>query len=232
RQLRRVHDIAERFAHLLAARRDEAMHQYGRWQRNPRREQHSRPVDRMEADDILAEHMCPVGILLPIMLIERAVVAIAQRRDVVAERIVPDVDHLRGVAGNRDAPAVGALARPRDAEILQAAPDEAEYLVLACLRDDSQRIRGDQRLQLLGVAREAEEVVLLLHYLWRDVVNRAEAIYQLILAVEQLAADAVQPTIVALVDVAVARARLPQLVDAGHVARIGAGADEVVERGF
>ncbi len=36
--------------------------------------------------------------------------------------------------------------------------------------------------------------------------------------------------IVALVDIAVARACLPQFVDAGCVAWIGAGADEVVER--
>src|SRR5690242_785572 len=115
--------------------------------------------------------MQPLGILLPVALVERAIVGVAQRRDVVAQRVIPDVDHLRWIARYGDAPAVGALAGARDAEILQAAPDEAERLVLARLRHDAQRVRRDQLLQLVGVTREAEEIVLLLDLLRRNTVN-------------------------------------------------------------
>ncbi len=88
----------------------------------------------------------------------------------------------------------------------------------------------DQLTQLVGVAREAEEVVLLLDQLWSGQMLRTEAVDQFIFGVELLAADAVQALVGARVDVAVAVARLPELGDALQVARLDAGADEVVER--
>lgn len=80
------------------------------------------------------------------------------------------------------------------------------------------------------MARQAEEVVLLLDLVGHGAVDRAEAAVELALGVELLAADAVQAAVGALVDVAGAVARSPEAPDAGTVAFFGAGADEVVER--
>ena len=58
-----------------------------------------------------------------------------------------------------------------------------------------QLIALDQLAQLVGVAREAEEVVLLLDQLGSGQVLRAQAVDQFIFGVELLAADAVQPLV-------------------------------------
>src|SRR3546814_6100304 len=52
-----IDDIAGRFGHLLAAVEHEAMPEHLFGQRDPRRHQERRPVDRVEADDILADQM-------------------------------------------------------------------------------------------------------------------------------------------------------------------------------
>src|SRR3546814_3917750 len=51
----RIDDIAGRFGHLLAAVEHEAMPEHLFGQRDPRRHKERRPVDRVEADDILAD---------------------------------------------------------------------------------------------------------------------------------------------------------------------------------
>src|SRR3712207_3881595 len=58
----------------------------------------------------------------------------------------------------------------------------------------------------------------------------AQPIIQLVLGVELLAADAVEPAVGALVDIAIACAGSPELVYAVVVPLVHAGADEVVER--
>ena len=64
----------------------------------------------------------------------------------------------------------------------------------------------------------------------RAAVDRAPAILQFIRGIELLAAQAVEATIGAAVDVASAVAGAPQLRDAGSVAVLATGADEVVRR--
>ena len=108
--------------------------------------------------------------------------------------------------------------------------DEAQHLVLARLRHDAQRVGLDQRGELVGVAREAEEVVLLLDHFGARQVLGAEAADQLILGVELLAADAVEPAIGFSCRYRRSRAGLPELAHARRVALLGAGADEVVGR--
>src|SRR6266508_4331770 len=89
---------------------------------------------------------------------------------------------------------------------------------------------ADQLVQPLLVAGEPEEPVLLGDQLRLDVVVWAAAAAKLHLGVELLAADAVQPLVVLAVEVAGGGARPPQPLDPGAVARVAAGADEVVER--
>ena len=84
-----------------------------------------------------------------------------------------------------------ARARARDAEILQAAANEAEHLVLARARHDPQLVGLDQLAQAIGIARQAKEIVLLLDQLRRDQVLRTQPSGQLTFGVELLAAHAV-----------------------------------------
>src|SRR5207247_3334784 len=106
---------------------------------------------------------------------------------------------------------------------------EAERLVAARLGQDAQPPALDELDQPLAVAREAEEVVLLLDELGRGAVYRALAVCELVLCVEALAADAVEAPVGALVDVPGPLACLPELPHALGVAGLAAGADEVVE---
>ena len=51
----RVDDVADRLRHLLAAVEQEAMREHALRQLDAGRHQEGRPIDRMEADDILAD---------------------------------------------------------------------------------------------------------------------------------------------------------------------------------
>ena len=84
--------------------------------------------------------------------------------------------------------------------------------------------------QLVGVARQTKEVVFLLDHFGWSAVLRAQAVAQLVGRKELFAADAVQAAIVAAIDVAAALARFPERSDAGQVARVDRGSDEVVVR--
>ena len=160
----------------------------------------------------------------------RVVDGVPERRDVVRERVEPDVDHLRRIARHRDAPAAGALAGAGHADVVEPAAQHGEHLVAAGLGLDAQRAGRDRGLERLAVAREAEEPVALDDVLQRRGVLGAAAVDQLVGAEERLAAGAVAALVVALVEVAGGRAGAPQPLDAGAVAGVDAGADEVVVR--
>jgi hypothetical protein len=119
--------------------------------------------------------------------------------------------------------------RARDAEVLQAAGDEAEHLVAPAGRLDPELAGADEVVQLAGVPGEPEEPVLLLHRLRRQAVLGAVAVVQFGRGVELLAPHAVQAAVVAPVQVAAGLAPAPQPLHARPVPRVGAGADEIVE---
>ncbi len=192
--------------------------------------QHRRPVDDVEADDVLADDVDAVRIVEPVALEQLAVLGVVERGDVVAERVDPDVHHLVGIARHGHAPAVTATGLARDGEILQPLVDEREHLLAAVLRLDQHFVTGDQVAQSILVGGEAEEVVLLVDPLRLGAVDRAALVDQLLRLVEALALDAVEPLVMTGVDVAVGGDHLPQLLRAGRVARVGAGPDEIVSR--
>src|SRR5262249_9701986 len=88
----------------------------------------------------------------------------------------------------------------------------------------------NQVVETLLVAREPEEIVLLLDLLRRCTVLRAQAIYQLGLGIEELTADTVEAVIGARIDVAAGGAGRPQLGDPRQMAGIDARTDEIVVR--
>ena len=60
-----LHDVPDRLRHLLFVAQPPAVRPHGRRHRNPRRQQEGRPVDRVKAEDVLADHVDPaaVGVL-------------------------------------------------------------------------------------------------------------------------------------------------------------------------
>lgn len=88
-------------------------------QRQPGRQQHRRPVDGVEPQHTLADEVHPAVAARPPATVGVPVAAVVQARDVVAQCVPPDVDHLAGVARHRDAPAPGALGGTGDGKVAQ-----------------------------------------------------------------------------------------------------------------
>ena len=188
-------------------------------QRQPRGQQHRRPVHGVETQHSLAQQVNPAFRGAPGLF--------AGRGDVVAERVPPDVDHLARVARHRDAPATGAFRRAGHRDVVEPAGEEREHLVAALGGLDAQPPGLDGLAQRCGIARQPEEPVLFGDPLGWRVVLRAAAAGELGLGVELLAAHAVAALVAAAVEVV--RAGVPEPLDACAVARVAAGVQHVVE---
>ena len=196
-------------------------------QRDPRRHQEGRPVDGVEAHDVLADD---VQVGRPEMRARIRVVGKAGGRQIVGQRVDPDVHHVPLVAGDPDAP-VERVARDR--QVLEPALDEAHHLVPPLLRADEGRIRLVMRKQPVLIGGEAEEVGLLL----RPFDRRAERLpahavrpeRRLLLVEIGFLPHRVPAGILVEIDVA-GRLHAPPDLLAGKVVPLLGGADEVVLR--
>ena len=140
------------------------------------------------------------------------VAAEADGAEVVGEGVEPDVGDVLGVPRQRNAP---VDARAADREVAQAGADQAERLVAAELGHDGAGVGGVPVEQAVAVAREPEEVVLLLELVDGQLVDRAQvAGEQLVVGVVRLAAHAVLAAVVVELDVAGVVAALQQLLTA------------------
>ena len=119
------------------------------------RHEESRPVDGVEAGDVLADHM---RVRRPEFR-PRAIVREAGRGDVIGQRVDPDIHHVLRVARNRHAPFQGRAA---DREIGQAPLHEGDDLVQIFFRRDEVGMGFVMREQLVGIFGEPEEVAFLL----------------------------------------------------------------------
>ena len=118
-----------------------------------------------------------------------ASLAVAGHRQVVDERVVPDVEDVPAVPRHRHAPGEGGAG---DRHVSQAAPDEAEGLVALGRRADEVGVAVVVVEQALLELAQLEEVVVLLHLNDRAAVHRALAVHELVLGVVVLAGDAVE----------------------------------------
>ncbi len=178
----------------------------------------------MEARDVFADHVQRRGPPSP----ERRAIVIAepQRRDVVDERVEPDVHHALRVERQRDAPGLPCAA---DGDVVETALDDVQDFVApdVWLQELGMlRVVVEERLLVL---REAEEVVLLLDPVGLRAMHRAEAVDEVLLLLEGLAGVAVPAFVVPLVDVAGGPDALDQRGHADTMALLR-GPDEVVER--
>ena len=124
-QLPRLDDVAERLAHLLAVDRPPAVRGHPLRHRQPGGHQERRPVDGMESQDILADE---VRVRWPVLPPRCGLVRKAAGRDVVVQRIQPDIHHVPRRARHRNAPGEAGAA---DRQVPQPAAHEAQHLVAA-----------------------------------------------------------------------------------------------------
>ena len=124
-------------------------------QREIRAQQEGRPVDRVEADDVLADKMKVGG---PELVPHLTAIGIAEAGDVIGQRIDPNIHDVAVAAGHFHAP---VEAGPAHRQILQPALDEGHHFIAAA--DGFEEARCVQQFeQRLGIARQAEEPGLFL----------------------------------------------------------------------
>ena len=110
----------------------------------------------MEAQDLLAHH---VQVSRPeLVVIVVGLVAVAQRGDIVAQRIDPDIHGVLGVKGNGDAPLDRGAG---NTGVLQALLDKGDHLVLPALGLDELGVLLVVLQQAVGILAGLEEVGLL-----------------------------------------------------------------------
>ena len=151
---------------------------------------------------------------------------LAECRDVVEERVEPDVGHEPVVERQRDPPLEPAL-RPADRQVLERLAEEAQELVAVAVGLDDLRMVLEVAPQPVLVRRHPEEVVLLLDVDQRRLVVGALAVDDLLLRVEALAAVAVLAAVLAEVDLVLVEERLEDRLHHLGVPGLG-GPDEVV----
>ena len=87
--------------------------------------------------------------------------AVTRRRDIIQQRIEPDIGHVIGIEGQIDPPAHSRL-RPRDAQVVERFSQKSEDLVLAVFGLDETGVSVDVIDELLLVLAHLEEIILLL----------------------------------------------------------------------
>ena len=197
-------------------------------QRKVERHQKDWPVDRVEADDILADQM-QVGRPKRLELLGRiAVAVIADAGDVVHKRVEPNIDHVLRIEIDRDAP---LERRAGHAKILQAGQQEVvHHLVLPRDGLNEFRMRIDVVDQPRRILAHFEKVRFLLGGLDLAAAVRALAVHQLRHREERFARNAVHALIVALIDIALLIEALENLLHLRFVIGVGRADELVVAR--
>ena len=101
RRVDRIDDRPQRLAHALTVHRHEAVTEHLPRQRQRGGHQHRRPDDRVKARDVLANDVQVGG---PPAIKQITIAAEADRRRVIDQRVEPDIDNVRRVPRQRDAP--------------------------------------------------------------------------------------------------------------------------------
>ena len=194
-------------------------------QRLAERHQEDRPVDGVEADDILADQVHISRPELLVVLVVVAVRIIAAEGDIVGKRIQPNVNNMARVKVYRNTPAERGAG---NTQVLQTRLEEVVYhLVLAALRLNELGVLLDVLHQAVGVLAHAEEVCLLLSVYARAAAVRAAAVLELALGPEGLTRLAVFALVRTLVNIALIIQLFEDLLHLFLVHRVG-GADELV----
>ena len=217
-----IHHVAQRLGHLLTVKGDPAVHRQMLGERLLERHEHGRPDNRVKAHDVFGDHVHvgrPVFVVVVV-----GVVQIAQRGDIVRERVDPHIDDVLFVKGDGNAPLEG---RARHAEVLQTGLDEVVDQ-LGSARFGAQIVGlGQQLFDSVRKGRHLEEIRLLLCLGDLSAALGALAVHELTLCPEALAGRAVFALVFALVDIAAVIELLEDFLHALDVIVVG-GADIAV----
>ena len=150
-----VHDVAAGFGHFIHAGKQPRMTENLFRQRFAERHEDDRPVYGMEAEDVLADDLQIGRPVFPVQL-ALFVDGVAERRDIVGQRVDPDVDDVAGIEFHRYAPLEGGTA---DAEVLHAGFDEViDHFLLAGFRGDEVGVGFDIVLKTLLILGQLEKI--------------------------------------------------------------------------
>ena len=138
-----VNGVPFGLAHLVAGDQQPAMRDNTARQWQASRNQKCRPVNRMEPDNVLADHVkvgrppFPKPFVISPLLVVVSIRGKINARQIAGQGVVPDVKHLLGIIRPRHAP-LDAFAADRD--IAQTAPHETLHLITAEVRLDELRM--------------------------------------------------------------------------------------------
>ena len=190
--------------------------------------QEDRPVNGMEADDVLTDE---VEIRRPELVEHRVAVSvriIAETGDIVRERVEPYIYDVLRILDDRDAPLEGGSG---DAEILETRLQEVvDHLILTGYRLDELRMLVVVLHETVRILAHPEEVSLLTLLLYRASAVRALAVHELRIGPEGLTWGTVPALVLGLVDVALVVHLLEHLLYLLLVVVVG-GTDELVVGG-
>ena len=197
-------------------------------QRQIERHQEDRPVDRVEADDVLSDHMQIGGPELFKEFGGFAAAFVSDAGDVVRERVEPDVDDVLRIEIDRNAP---LERRARYAEVLKSGQQEVvHHLISARNGLDEIGMLVDVVDQARGVLAHLEEVRFFLRRLHLATAVGALAVHKLRRCEKRLARDAVQTFVAALVNVALVVHIFEDLLYGADVIVVGRADKAIVGR--
>ena len=185
-------------------------------------EEHRRPDDGVETGDVLAHE---VEVRRPPFVPTGFVVAVTGGREIVDERVEPDIDDAPVVEGNRNAPVEAGSAH---GEVEEARFEDIPQFVAAGFRFDETGVVAVEVEQPVAVRRESEEVVALADPVRFVVMDGAASLREVFLLFEGFAGNAVPALVGAFVEIAGVADGDEEFLDRGAVALLG-GADELVE---
>ena len=226
-----VNDVALRLGHLVHAEIEPGVTEHLLGQGQIQRHQENGPVDGVETQNVLADHVHvtgPVFAELLRLLLIGLVGIIAQGGDIVGQGIQPHVGHVLGIHVHGNAPGKGATGH---AEILQTRLQEiVDHFLFPRLGLNELGVVLNVLHEAVGVLAHFEEIRFLLCLLYGSAAVGALAVHHLGLGKEGLTGGTVPALIVTLVNVALFVELGKDLAHRLLVAGLG-GADEAVVLG-
>ena len=221
----RIEHVAEGFAHLLTLTGEKSMAEHMLGNRKSGGHQHRRPVDRMETEDVLADHVHgrrPAAIVQPVEV--RGTAVVQQGRQIPKQGIKPNIKGMAFMVGNRQTP---GHVHPGDREVAQPLGHEIAHF-LPTTGGLNEVIAVDESLDLRLITRQAEEQVFLIPPLERFAMDGAIRLHRISgIVLEFLAADAVPTGLTSTHHIARCLDPFVELMDKLEMARVR-GADKAV----
>ena len=226
-----INDVALGFGHLIHAEVEPRMREHALGERHIQSHQEDGPIDGVEAQNILADDMHVRGPVLAEMLallLVSLIGIVSERRNIVGQRVQPDVNDVTGVEIHGNSPREGGAG---NAQILKACLEEVvDHLLFAELGLDKFGMLLDVLHQAIRILAHLKEVCLLLCLRQRTAAVGALALDRLRCGKEGLTGRAIPALVLSLIDISLLVEALEDLLHGGDVIIVGR-ADKIVVAG-